>query len=171
MKYGQWSVLPVLYTSWWCNYFCLFHRMHLQDISEALCCTWEQSRMFWMPKNFHLLQPPSAVSMLCLWSFLFPLCVLSTDSNPDCCTDSQGGPSGLPQAVARAHSYSAGVREGSGWPAAAQSTPNLLSCHQNPCVQTSGTGQAAFPGREFRALALYLLLSTTHGCVTQYCLF
>lgn len=76
----------------------------------------------------------------------FFLCVFPTDSDPDCSTDSQGGPSGLPQAMARAHPHSTRVCEGSGWPAAAQSTANLLSCHQNPSVQTFGTGQTAFPG-------------------------
>lgn len=82
------------------------------------------------------------------------LCVFPTDSDPDCSTDSQGGPSGLPQAVARAHPHSARVREGSGWPAAAQSAANLLSCHQNLSVQTPGTGQTAFPGCKSTVLAI-----------------
>lgn len=73
-----------------------------------------------------------------------------TDSDPDCSTDRQGSPSGLPQAMARTHPHSARVCEGSGWPAATQSTANFLSCHQNPCVQASGTGQTAFPGCKSR---------------------
>lgn len=93
------------------------------------------------------LKAPSAVFMLCLWSFVsLSRSVFPTDSDSDCSADSQGGPSGLPQAMARAHPHSAGVYKGSGRPKAAQSAANLLSCHQNPRVQTSGTGPAAFPG-------------------------
>ena len=87
----------------------------------------------------------SVIAVLLVIFFSF-LCFPPTDSNPDRSTYSQGGPSGLPQAVAGAHSNSAGVREGSRWPAAAQSTADVLSCHQNPSVQTSGAGQASFPG-------------------------
>lgn len=111
--------------------------------------------------------PPSAVFMLCPWStslscmYFFFIFFFSTDSNPDRSTDSQGGPSGLPQAMARAHPHSARVCEGSGWPAAAQSAVNLLSCHQNSSIQTTGAGQAAFSGCKSTILAGPVLIQNS----------
>ena len=84
-----------------------------------------------------------------LWSFILSsLCVFPTDSDPDCSTDSQGGPSGLPQAVAGAHSHPPGVGEGPGWPAAAQGPTHLLPRHQDAGVQAASTGQTLVPRRK-----------------------
>lgn len=105
-----------------------------------------------------MLWNPSGITTCCpnpLLLVFFFFFFFQTDSNPDCSTDSQGGPFGLPQAVARAYSHSARLCEGSGWPAAAQSTANLLPCHKNPSVQMSGAGQATFPGCKFTVLLLF----------------
>lgn len=104
---------------------------------------------------------PGQLSFLHVFFFFFP-----TDSNPDRSTDSQGGPSGLPQAMARAHPHSARVCEGSGWPAAAQSAVNLLSCHQNSSIQTTGAGQTAFSGCKSTILAASVLIQNS---ITTFC--
>lgn len=84
--------------------------------------------------------------IFCCWSFfVFCLC-FTTDSNPNCSANSEGGPPGLPKAVAGAHSHSARVSKGSGWLATAQSATYLLPCHKNAGIQAPGTGQKAFPG-------------------------
>lgn len=85
--------------------------------------------------------------------FVFCLC-FTTDSHPNCSADSQGGPPGLPQAVARAHSHSAGVSEEPGSPATAQSAAHLLPRHQNTGIQAPGAGQEAFPGCKSTLLPL-----------------
>lgn len=54
---------------------------------------------------------------------------LPTDSDADRRADRQGGPTGLPEAMARAHSHPAGVGQGSRWPAATSSSANLLPRH------------------------------------------
>lgn len=72
--------------------------------------------------------------------------------------------------MARAHPHSARVREGSGWPAAAQSAANFLSCHQNSSIQASGTGQTAFPGcKSTMIFVISLLLILVHMlCFSGY---
>lgn len=103
--------------------------------------------MLWLQQSSPSARPP-AVLTFSLWSsfflsfFFFP----PTDSDADCSTYSQGGSSGLPQAVAGAHSHPAGVGEGSRRPAAAQGAAHLLPRHKNPGVQMSDAGQAVFPG-------------------------
>lgn len=74
---------------------------------------------------------------------------LPTDSDADRSADSQGGATGLPQAVARADSHPAGVGQGSRRPAATPGAANLLPRHQDPGVQAPGAGPTALPGREF----------------------
>lgn len=96
------------------------------------------------------------------------LCVyvraLPTDSNPDSGTDSQGSQAGLPSAMAGAHPHSAGVCQGPGWPAAAQSAAHLLSRHQNSLVETSGTGQTAISGCK-SSVALFVDRFSLFNCV------
>lgn len=57
------------------------------------------------------------------------LVFFSTDSDADRCADRKGGPTGLPQAMARADSHPAGVSQGSRWPAATSSAAYLLPRH------------------------------------------
>lgn len=85
--------------------------------------------------------------------------LFSTDSDADRCADSQGGPTGLPQAMARADSHPAGVGQGSQWPAATPSAANLLPRHKNPGIKAPGAGQTTLPGREFNPDASFFLLS------------
>lgn len=70
--------------------------------------------------------------------------------------------------MARAHSHSARVCEGSRWPAAAQSAANLLSCHQNPSFQTSGTGQTTFPRRKCTVLSHLSVAFSSLSAVTPW---
>lgn len=137
------------------------------DILCPIC-----SSYLFLKENYVIKFPSSLLHLLLCLCFapgqlLFPACIFffffsfSTDSNPDRSTDSQGGPSGLPQAMARAHPHSARVCEGSGWPAAAQSAVNLLSCHQNSSIQTTGAGQAAFSGCKSTILAGPVLIQNS----------
>lgn len=99
--------------------------------------------------------------IFCPWSFLFFCLCFTTDSHPNCSADSQGSPPGLPQAVARAHSHSARVSEGSGWPATAQGAAYLLPRYQNTGIQASGAGQKTFPGCKSTLLLRNLLVMFT----------
>lgn len=102
---------------------------------------------FVFSRNNQFFQHSHLLSVNILPVVIFCLC-FTTDSNPNCSADSEGGPSGLPKAVAGAHSHSAWVSKGSGWLATAQSAAYLLPRHKNAGIQAPGTGQKAFPGRK-----------------------